>query len=301
MAATTRPVDRRPTMFGRGGRPGMDTQKAQRVQRTFAYLLLFAGSAIFLLPFMWMVTTSLKTSKGVLTFPPEFFPSSFEWHNYPDGWTALPFTQFWLNTMLITTLAVLGNLISCTLPAYAFARLRARGRPIMFVAMLATMMIPVEVTLVPQFILFSELGMVNTYWPLFLPAWFGYAFFIFLLRQFFMTIPQELDEAARIDGASDLRILWSVILPLSRPALAAVAVFAFVGNWNNLLGPLIYLRSQDKYTLAIGLKLFAGQFLTQYNQMMAVSIVTILPILVLFFIAQKSFVRGVTLTGMGGR
>jgi multiple sugar transport system permease protein len=203
--------------------------------------------------------------------------------------------------MLITTLAVVGNLVSCTLPAYAFARLRARGRPIMFVAMLATMMIPVEVTLVPQFILFSELGMVNTYWPLFLPAWFGYAFFIFLLRQFFMTIPRELDEAARIDGASDLRILWSVILPLSKPALAAVAVFAFVGNWNNLLGPLIYLRSQEKYTLAIGLKLFAGQFLTQYNQMMAVSIITILPILVLFFIAQKAFVRGVTLTGMGGR
>jgi len=154
---------------------------------------------------------------------------------------------------------------------------------------------------VPQFILFTKAHMVNTYWPLILPAWFGYAYFIFLLRQFFMTIPRELDEAARIDGASDLRILWSIILPLSKPAIAAVAVFAFIGNWNNLLGALIYLRSQDKFTLALALNLFHGQYLTQYNQMMAVSLVTILPIVVLFFLAQKAFIRGVTLTGMGGR
>ena len=274
---------------------------AERMQRTFAYVLLVAGSVVFLLPFLWMLTTSLKTSKGVLAFPPEFFPTSFEWQNYAAGWSSLPFTRFLLNTLLVTTLAVLGNLISCTLPAYAFARLRSRGRPIMFAAMLATMAIPMEVTLVPQFIMFTELRMVNTYWPLILPAWFGYAYFIFLLRQFFMTIPRELDEAARIDGAGDLRILWSVILPLSKPAIAAVAVFAFIGNWNNLLAPLIYLRSQDMYTLALGLKLFQGQFLTQYNQMMAVSIVTILPIVLLFFLAQKAFVRGITLTGMGGR
>jgi ABC-type glycerol-3-phosphate transport system permease component len=275
--------------------------KVERVQRTFAYVLLIAGSVVFLLPFMWMVTTSLKTSKGVLSFPPQFIPHTFQWQNYVDGWTALPFNRYLLNTIFVTALAVIGNLISCTLPAYAFARLRARGRPIMFAAMLATMAIPAEVTLVPQFILFTKAHMVNTYWPLILPAWFGYAYFIFLLRQFFMTIPRELDEAARIDGASDLRILWSIILPLSRPAIAAVAVFAFIGNWNNLLAALIYLRSQDKFTLALALNLFHGQYLTQYNQMMAVSLVTILPIVVLFFIAQKAFIRGVTLTGMGGR
>jgi ABC-type glycerol-3-phosphate transport system permease component len=286
--------------LSRTGRP-MDIHTVRKLQRAFVYVLLAAGTVIFILPFLWMLTTSLKTSRGVLTFPPQFFPTSFEWPNYPEGWSALPFNRFLLNTLLVTTLAVVGNLISCTLPAYAFARLRARGRPIMFAAMLATMAIPAEVTLVPQFILFTELHMVNTYWPLFLPAWFGYAYFIFLLRQFFMTIPRELDEAARIDGAGDLRILWSIILPLSKPAIAAVTVFAFIGNWNNLIAPLIYLRSQEKYTLALGLKLFQGQFITQYNQMMAVSIITLLPIVVLFFIAQKAFVRGITLTGMGGR
>jgi multiple sugar transport system permease protein len=293
MTATT-------TDLGRRGAP-MDMPTAQRVQRIFAYLLLFAGTIIFILPLMWMLTTALKTSQGVTAFPPEFFPSSFEWRNFPEGWTALPFTRFWLNTVLVTSMAVIGNLISCTLPAYAFARLRSRNRSWMFVAMLATMMIPVEVTLVPQFILFSELGMLNTYWPLILPAWFGYPFFIFLLRQFFLTIPAELSDAARIDGASDLRILWSIMVPLAKPALAAVTVFAFVGNWNNLLGPLIYLRSRENYTLALGLKLFQGQFLTQYNQMMAVALLTILPIVIVFFLAQRAFVRGVTLTGMGGR
>lgn len=275
--------------------------KQSNPQRVFAYVLLVAGAIVFVLPFLWMLTTSLKTARGVLTFPPEFLPTSFEWRNYVDGWTILPFGRYLLNTLLVTVLAVAGNLVSCVLPAYAFARLRARGRPIMFAAMLATMAIPAEVTLVPQFILFSELGMVNTYWPLILPAWFGSAFFIFMLRQFFLTIPRELDDAARIDGASDLRILWSILLPLSKPAVATVAVFAFIGSWNNLLGPLIYLRSQEKYTLAIGLNLFHGQYVTHYNQMMAVSILTLLPVVVLFFIAQKAFVRGITLTGMGGR
>jgi ABC-type glycerol-3-phosphate transport system permease component len=275
--------------------------KQSNPQRVFAYVLLVAGAIVFVLPFLWMLTTSLKTARGVLTFPPQFFPTSFEWRNYVDGWTILPFSRYLLNTLLVTVLAVAGNLVSCVLPAYAFARLRARGRPIMFAAMLATMAIPAEVTLVPQFILFSELGMVNTYWPLILPAWFGSAFFIFMLRQFFLTIPRELDDAARIDGASDLRILWSILLPLSKPAVATVAVFAFIGSWNNLLGPLIYLRSQEKYTLAIGLNLFHGQYVTHYNQMMAVSILTLLPVIVLFFIAQKAFVRGITLTGMGGR
>jgi multiple sugar transport system permease protein len=275
--------------------------KQSNPQRVFAYVLLVAGAIVFVLPFLWMLTTSLKTARGVLTFPPQFLPTSFEWRNYVDGWTILPFSRYLLNTLLVTVLAVAGNVVSCVLPAYAFARLRARGRPIMFAAMLATMAIPAEVTLVPQFILFSELGMVNTYWPLILPAWFGSAFFIFMLRQFFLTIPRELDDAARIDGASDLRILWSVLLPLSKPAVATVAVFAFIGSWNNLLGPLIYLRSQEKYTLAIGLNLFHGQYVTHYNQMMAVSILTLLPVVVLFFIAQKAFVRGITLTGMGGR
>lgn len=283
------------------GRLAVQSERVRRGQQVFAYVLLLGGAAVFLLPFLWMVSTSLKTTEGALTFPPEFFPTSFEWGNYVDGWTVLPFTRFLFNTVLITALAVLGTLVSCILPAYAFARLRARARGAMFGAMLATMMIPAEVTLVPQFLMFSEIGWVNTYLPLILPAWFGYAYYIFLLRQFFTTIPQELVDAARIDGASHLRILWSVVLPLSKPAVAAVAIFSFVSNWNNLLGPLIYLRSQESYTLALGLRLFQGEHATQYNQMMAVSIVTIMPIVILFFFAQKVFVRGITLTGITGR
>lgn len=275
--------------------------RAERVQKTFAYLLLFVGVAVFILPFLWMLSTALKPNADVLAYPPDFIPSSFEWHNFTDAWNALPFNRFLVNTIIITAAAVAGNLVSCVLPAYAFARLRAPGRSAMFALMLATMMIPFEVTLVPTFVMFSKLGMVNTFWPLILPAWFGSAFFIFLLRQFFTTIPRELDDAARIDGAGHVRILWSILLPQIRPAIATVAVFSFIGSWNNLLGPLIYLRDQDKYTLALGLSLFQGTYATQYNQMMAVALITLLPIIVVFFLAQRTFISGITLTGMGGR
>lgn len=275
--------------------------RAERVQKTFAYLLLFVGVAVFILPFLWMLSTALKPNADVLTYPPDFIPSSFEWHNFTDAWNALPFNRFLVNTIIITAAAVAGNLVSCVLPAYAFARLRAPGRSAMFALMLATMMIPFEVTLVPTFVMFSKLGMVNTFWPLILPAWFGSAFFIFLLRQFFTTIPRELDDAARIDGAGHVRILWNILLPQIRPAIATVAVFSFIGSWNNLLGPLIYLRDQDKYTLALGLSLFQGTYATQYNQMMAVALITLLPIIVVFFLAQRTFISGITLTGMGGR
>jgi multiple sugar transport system permease protein len=270
---------------------------SQLLHKILIYALLIGGAIIFMLPFLWMLTTSLKPAKEVFTFPPQFLPTAFEWHNYVDGWLALPFTTFLINTTIITVANVVGNLISCTLPAYAFARLQARGRNVMFVLMLATMMIPAEVTLVPTFLLFSKIGFVNTFWPLILPAWLGYPFSIFLLRQFFMGIPRELDDAARIEGATDLQILTKIILPLAKPALATVAIVAFVGNWNNLLAPLIYLRSNDKLTLALGLKLFNGQYITFFNQLMAVSILTILPIVVTFFFTQKYFIRGVTLTG----
>jgi ABC-type glycerol-3-phosphate transport system permease component len=265
------------------------------------YALLIAGSIVFLLPFMWMVATSLKQSQDVFTYPPSFLPNSFEWQNYIAGWTILPFNTFLVNSLIVTFANVIGNLISCSLVAFGFARLRARGRDMLFLALLATLMIPREVTIVPRFLLFSELGLVNTLWPLILPAWFGYAFFIFLLRQFFMSIPHDLDDAARIDGASTLQILVQVILPLSGPALATVAIFAFIGNWSNLLDPLIYLRSTELYTLALGLNLFRGQNFTQFNLLMAVSIITLIPVLTVFFLSQKLFVRGVTLTGMGGR
>ena len=282
-------------------RSGLGMRGQHIVHQIVVYALLLGLSVVFILPFMWMVSTSLKQSQDVFTYPPSFFPNSFEWQNYPNGWNLLPFNTFLLNSLIVTFANVIGNLVSCSLVAFGFARLRARGRNLLFLLLLATLMIPREVTIVPRFLLFSQLGMVNTLWPLILPAWFGYAFFIFLLRQFFMSIPHELDDAARIDGASTLRILTHIILPLSAPALASVAIFAFIGNWSNLLDPLIYLRSQELYTLALGLNLFRGVTFTQFNMLMAVSIITLIPVLVIFFLSQKLFVQGVTLSGMGGR
>ncbi len=290
---TTLPTRQRSPRFG---------QRARRLLKLVGvYALLLGLAVVFLLPFMWMVSTSLKLSQDVYTYPPTFLPNSFEWRNYVIGWNTLPFNTFLRNSLVVTVANVIGNLISCSLVAYGFARLRARGRDVLFLLLLATLMIPREVTIVPRFLLFKEVALVNTLWPLILPAWFGYPFFIFLLRQFFMSIPQELDEAARIDGASSMRILLTIILPLSKPALATVAVFAFIGNWTNVLDPLIYIRSQDLYTLALGLNLFRGVNLIQMNLLMAVSIVTLVPVLVVFFLSQRLFVQGVTLTGMGGR
>ncbi|MDX3099458.1 carbohydrate ABC transporter permease [Nonomuraea angiospora] len=287
-----------------GGKPlsSEQAERVRRIRRSGAYILLAVSSAVFLLPFLWMVTTSLKSDAENLAFPPQWLPDSFNFDNYAKGWSgSLPFTRFLLNTIVITALSMAGNLVSCILPAYAFARLRARAAGFMFAALLATMMIPREITLVPKFVMFSKLGWVDTYLPLVVPEFFGVALYIFLLRQFFTTIPQELIDAARIDGASELRILWSVMLPLAKPAIAAICLFSFVGNWNQYLENSIYLRSMEKITLAQGLGMFNGQYVTQYNQMMAVALVSMLPILVIFFLAQKTFIRGVTLTGIAGR
>jgi ABC-type glycerol-3-phosphate transport system permease component len=279
----------------------LSASRSRILHRAMVYALLIGLSVLFIFPFLWMVSTSLKPQDEVFSYPPTFIPTSFQWENYPDGWTILPFNTFLRNSLIVTSANVIGNLISCALVAYGFARLRAPGKNLLFILLLATIMIPREVTIVPRFILFSEVGLVNTLWPLILPAWFGYPFFIFLLRQFFMTIPRDLDDAARIDGAGHLRILVDVILPLSKPALGTVAIFAFIGNWTNVLDPLIYIRSQDLFTLALGLNLFRGPAFTQFNWLMAVSIITLLPVLVIFFVTQRTFVRGVTLTGMGGR
>ncbi|MER6945668.1 carbohydrate ABC transporter permease [Nonomuraea sp. NPDC000554] len=277
-------------------------ERIRKVRRAGAYVLLGFATAIFVLPFMWMLTTSLKSDEANLAFPPQWFPDSYHWENYSRAWSgSLPFSRFLLNTVLITALSMLGNLISCILPAYAFARMRARLAGVMFAGLLATMMIPREITLVPKFILFSKLGWVDTYLPLVVPEFFGVALYIFLLRQFFTTVPQELIDAARIDGASELRILWRIMLPLSKPAIAAICLFSFVSNWNQYLEPVIYLRTTEKFTLPLGLGMFSDQYATQYNQMMAVAIIALVPILILFFIAQKTFIRGVTLTGIAGR
>jgi ABC-type glycerol-3-phosphate transport system permease component len=273
------------------------------VKQVWVYGLLIGGSIIFVIPLIWMVSTSLRPEYEVYTYPPKILPNYFIWRNYPDGWTRLlPFTRFLVNTVTIAVGNVIGNLVSCSLPAFGFARLRARGRDFFFGLLLSTMMLPPIVTMIPQFILFTRyLGWGNTYKPLMVPAWFGWPFGIFLLRQFMMTIPTELDDAAHIDGASDLRIFVQIMLPLVKPALATVAIFAFVGNWNSFMGPLIYISDMTKNTMALGLRLFQDQYAT-YNQhyLMAVSVVNVAPILVLFFFAQKTFIQGVALTGIKG-
>jgi multiple sugar transport system permease protein len=286
--------------------PKLGIQRLRVIKMIVVYGLLIGLSMLFILPFMWMVSTSLKLSQDVFSFPPSFLPIvdgklSLNWDNYVKGWTVLPFNTYLQNSLIVTIANVVGNLVSCSLVAYGFARLRARGSNVLFLLLLATLAIPREVTIVPRFLLFQKLGLINTLWALILPAWFGFPFFIFLLRQFFMSIPRDLDEAARMDGATTLQIFLRIILPLSGPALASVAIFAFIGNWSNYLDPLIYIRSQDLYTLALGLNLFRSTNVTAFNYLMAVSIITLVPVLVIFFLSQKLFVQGVTLTGMGGR
>jgi ABC-type glycerol-3-phosphate transport system permease component len=281
--------------------PWYQRWKTRRIWNyVITYALILPGAAFFILPFLWMLSTSLKEPNQIFVYPPQWIPNPVRWENFSEGWVKyLPFTTFLINSLKISINAVIGNLVSCALPAYAFARLRARGKSLLFAAVLATMVLPTEVTIVPQYILFTNLGWNNTHWPLLVPPWLGWPFFIFLLRQFFLTIPKDLDDAARIDGASSGQILWHIILPLSKPALATVAIFAFIGNWNNYLAPLIYLRDEELLTLAIGLNQFRGQFGNiDYHLMMAVAVLVLIPVLIVFFIGQRWFVQGIALTGM---
>lgn len=282
--------------------PKTSTKQLREILRgTIPYGLICLGAAVLIIPIFWMVSSSLKSWSEVLAVPPTWLPHPPKWSNYLQGWTALPFSTFLINSCLVTGLAVLGDVITSSLVAFGFARLKSRKSGFLFMMVLATMMIPYQVIIIPQFILFKFFGWVDSLKPLFVPAFFGWPFFIFLLRQFFMTIPGELDDAARIDGCSTWRIYWNIMLPLCKPALATVAIFSFIANWNNFMAPLIYISSQAKYTLPLGLNLFRGRIGgTQYHLVMAVSVLTLLPIIVMFSFAQKYFIRGITLTGIKG-
>lgn len=267
------------------------------LRRTVTYALLLATSACFLVPFAWLLLSAVKPTEQIFVFPPVWWPKVWHWGNYVQAMTALPFGRYALNSLLVASLNVIGNVTSCSLVAYGFARFRFPGRRVLFIVMLATMMIPSQVVLVPQFILFHDLGWINTFLPLTVPAFFGSAFYIFLLRQFFMTVPTDVEEAARIDGAGPLRIFFSVIIPLIKPALTAVAIFSFQGAWNDFLSPLIYLDDPNKFTLQLGLAQFQGTFHTEWNLIMAASVVIMLPMIIIFFSAQRYFVQGITMTG----
>ena len=262
-----------------------------------ALLLL---SCVALLPFAWMVGTSLKPEAQVFAPGLEIIPRTFVWKNYPVALAYIPFGLYALNTLLIASASALAVVISSSLTAYSFARLRWPGRDVVFFVLLATLMLPHQVTMLPVFVIFKKLGWIGGFRPLIVPAMFGSAFFIFLLRQFFMTIPRELSDAARIDGASEFGIWRMVMLPLSKPALTTVALFTFMGAWNDFLGPLMYLNDDRTYTLSLGLQQFVTQHGAQWNLLMAASVVMTAPIILLWFLGQKTFVQGVTLTGVKG-
>lgn len=269
--------------------------------RLVLYAILIGMSIIFIFPFLWMITTALKPLSEVYVFPPEFIPHSFLWQNFVTAWTARSFSQFFLNTAFITVLTLVGVVGSASLCAFGFARLKFWGRDVLFICVLATMMLPGAVTLIPTYILFKILGWLDSFKPLIIPAWFGGgAFNIFLLRQFFLTLPSELDDAARIDGANTLQIFWRIFLPLSKPALAVVSIFTFQTVWNDFLGPLIYLNTPDKFTLALGIYSFMGQFNTQENLMMAVALVMVTPVIIIFAIGQRQLIAGVVMSGLKG-
>lgn len=280
------------------GKPGSIRRTAGLV---LTYTLLIGGAAIALVPFIWLVRSSVMGPHQIFTSPPEWIPRPFVWENYTESLTVIPFRQYLINTLTIEVFVVSGVVITSTIAGYSFARLRWPGRDIAFGVLLSGMMLPYAVTLIPTFIFWQKLDAINTYYPLTVPAWFGGgAFNIFLLRQFFRTIPRDLDEAAYLDGASPIRVLWEVLLPLSRPALIVVAIFTFIGVWNDFLGPLIYLNDDSKFTLALGLASFKGMYNAQWGYLMAASTAVIAPIVVLFFLAQRYFVTGITLTGIKG-
>ena len=273
----------------------------RRITLAFVYAALAAGGVVILAPFIWMLSTAVKVPGTEFIYPPQLFTRPLRWNNFSDGWTALPFTRWFFNTSVITVLSVAGAMLSSSLVAYGFARLEFPGRTVLFVILLSTMMLPFHVRLIPMFITFRFLGWIDTYLPLIVPFFFGgVPFFIFLVRQFFLTIPLEMEDAAAIDGAGVFASFLLIILPLSRPVLGVVGVFAFIRVWNDFLEPLIYIHSMDKMTLSLGLRFFQDQDFTDWTSLMAVSIIVLVPSVALFFVAQKYYIHGVVTTGIKG-
>jgi multiple sugar transport system permease protein len=291
--ATTTPVHSR--------RVGLTRKRIRQiVKQILIHATLLPAAFVFMLPFLWMLSTSLKPDEQLYAYPPIWIPSPIMWSNYPKTVVYIPFFLYLWNTLTIAVLATIGALISGSMVAYSLARIPWPGRNLLFIATVATLMLPFQVTLIPLFLVFKQLGWVGDLRPLIIPHFFGGALYIFLLRQFFMTIPMELSEAARIDGANEFRIYRSVILPLAKPALATVAIFEFIARWRDYLGPLIYLSDQDLYTLSLGLHLYSSQYGREWGLLMAASVLITLPIILLFFFLQNTFVQGITLTGIKG-
>jgi len=272
---------------------------SQRIIKVASYALLVLGALLSILPFLWMISTSLKPAELVFSTPPRWIPNPVEWENYTTVLSKVNFAKYGFNTLKITLIVTFGQLLTCSLAGYAFARLRFPGRDVLFVGYLATMMIPFQVMLIPNFITIRRLGLVDSHLGLVLPQLTS-AFGVFLLRQFFLSFPSELEDAAKLDGCNPLQTFYLIILPLSKPILATLAVMTFQNIWNDFLWPLVMLSSEPKRTLAVGLSYLIGQYSTDWQILMAGSVLTVLPIILLFFIAQKSFVESIKLSGLKG-
>ncbi len=284
-------------------KPKYVSRKRRRtIVHIILHIVLILCSFVFVFPFLWMLFTALKTPAELLQGIRVFFPKDPQWHNFILAIQKIPFFMYLKNSLIIVTLVMVGTIFSATTAAYAFAKLKWKGRDKWFIVMLATMMLPIQIILIPTFVMYSWLGWLGTRLPMIVPAFFGggAAFYIFLLRQFFKGIPKEMTESAIIDGANHWQIFIKIMLPLSKPAVMTVALFTFMGSWNDYFGPLIFLSNPDHWTLALGLRSFQTQYGGQYNLMMAASILIMLPTLILFFLAQKSFIEGIKFTGIKG-
>jgi ABC-type glycerol-3-phosphate transport system permease component len=273
-----------------------------RASRIAVHLLLLLVVVATAMPLVYMLSTSVKPDGLEYEFPIKWIPDRFAWENYQIAFQHVPTLTFLKNTLIITAISLVGELLTASLVAYGFARLRFPGRDVMFTLMMSTMMLPYFVTMIPLFILYRTLDWTNTFYPFTVPAFFGGSpFYVFLLRQFYLGLPTELDDAARIDGAGFFRTWWSVLVPLTRPALATVAILSLVFHWNDFTGPLILLNTQDKFTLALGVRLFRDTYRTYFNQTMAYSTMMTIPVITVFFIFQKYFIQGISMTGLTGQ
>ncbi len=278
----------------------MGSLKAARTAYAITvYSLLGLGSLAFLFPLLWMLSTALKPDAQLFAYPPEWIPKPPQWGNFVAAIEYFPFWRYFWNSTVVTVLAVFGQVFSASIVAYGFAKLRWPGREVVFFLVLATLMIPAQVTMIPQFVIFTWMGWVDTLLPLIVPSFFGGgAFNVFLFRQYYRTIPREYNDAARIDGASEWRIFWQIILPQSKPVMATAGIFAFLWTWNDFMGPVIYLHSPKNFTLPIGLRAFQQQTGTEWDLLMAASLIVMLPVIVLFFVLQRYFVQGMALSGL---
>lgn len=285
--------------------PARTTRRSRRWRSAsrvalLSYVLLGIGAITTLFPFAWMLSTSLKAEQYVMQVPPQWIPNPIVWNNYVEIWDLVPLAAGFRNSATIAVLGTIGVLLSSSIAGFAFAKLDFPGREVLFMCTLATMMIPAAVLLVPQFLLFRELNWIDTLKPLIVPSFFGAAFETFFFRQYFRTIPDDLIDAAEVDGASFFHIYRAIVLPLSGPVLATLGLFAFMWRWNDYMGPLIYLHSTEKQTLPVMISTFQSQYTSDYPRMMAVAVLSILPIVVAFLFAQRRFIEGITMTGLKG-